>query len=132
MGPPMYTASTSLPLFDTREAAHAQVRPSKRANYARILDYAAQCASRGFTADEVAVDFGCSYNHTSPRIGELVRAGELIVTGRRRRTRSGCLARVYVAKQFAQQRRADAPAPAEDLLFPESELSKRQPVEYLD
>jgi hypothetical protein len=103
-------ATTSLPLFDTRLASHAHVRPSKQDTYARVLAYAELCGSRGFTADEVAVDFGCNHNHTSPRIGELVRTGELIITGRRRPTRSGCLARVFVAKQFPQERRADPPA----------------------
>ena len=113
-------ATTSLPLFDTQPAAHIQVRPRKRDTYARILTYAEQRGPRGFTADQAAVEFDCSHNHTSPRIGELVRAGELIITGRRRPTRSGCLARVFVARQFAQQRSADPPAPAEDYrLFPD-------------
>ena len=104
---------TPLPLFDIREAAHAQVQPTAQQTRARIMAYARQCGSRGLTADEVAVDFDCSHNHNSPRIGELVRAGELIITGRRRQTRSGCLARVFVAKQVAQQ-------PVEDYrLFPD-------------
>jgi hypothetical protein len=118
-------ATTSLPLFDTQLAAHAQVRPSKRDTYARILTYAEQCGPRGFTSDEAAVDFDCSHNHMSPRIGELVRSGELIITGRCRPTRSGCLARVFVARQFPTQRRADLPEPAKNYrLFPDDVPSR--------
>jgi hypothetical protein len=112
------TSSTWLPLFDTRQAAHAQVQPTKQDTYARILAYAEQRGLHGFTADEAADDFGCSHNHSPPRIGELIRAGELIPTGQRRPTRSGCLARIFIARQFAQQRRVDPPA--EDYrLFPD-------------
>jgi hypothetical protein len=93
--------STSLPLFDTREAAHVQVRPTKQDTYARILAYADLRGRRGFTADEATADFGCSHNHVAPRITEPSDAGELVLTGERRRTRSNCLARVFVARQFA-------------------------------
>lgn len=113
-------ATTSLPLFDTSSAAHARIAPAKAAIRKRILDFAIERGRRGFTADELAAAWNCSHNHSSPRIAELVADGQLIPTGERRRTRSGCTAHVFVARRFAQQLSADPPAPAEDYrLFPD-------------
>jgi hypothetical protein len=113
-------STTSLPLFDTRLASHAHVRLSKNETWARILEYAELRGRLGFTADELAAAWGCSHNHVAPRICELSESGDLVLTGERRRTRSGFFAGVYVAKQFPQQRRADPAAPAEDYrLFPD-------------
>jgi hypothetical protein len=105
------------PLFDaqdTRLAAHAHVLATKRETYSRILEHAEQCGRLGFTADELTADWGCSPNHTAPRVTELVASGALVKTEERRPTRSGCLARVYVAKRFALQppRRNSQPQPS--------------------
>jgi hypothetical protein len=78
----------------------------------RILAFALECGRHGFIADELEAAWGCSHNHTSPRIAELLADGELIPTGERRRTRSGSTAHVFVAKQFAEQL---SDPPAQDL-----------------
>jgi hypothetical protein len=91
---------------DTRNAAHDRVQPTKSEVWARILSFAASQGTVGLTADELADLWQCSHNHVAPRISELYDSGDLVVTDERRPTRTGCLARVYVAKQFA-------PKPAE-------------------
>ncbi len=73
-------SSTSLPLFDTRQAAHAKLTPSKQEVYARILGFARWRGQRGFTADELAAAWGCSHNHVAPRIPELKKLGQLVPT----------------------------------------------------
>lgn len=102
----------------TSLASHTHVQPSKNETWERILAYAEGRGCRGFTADELADAWGCSHNHVAPRISELSESGYLILNGERRRTRSGCLARVFVARQFAHARRADPPAES-DRLFPD-------------
>lgn len=94
--------SMSLPLpFDTRRAAHERISPAKQEIYRRILGFAHWNGHRGFTADELAVSWGCSHNHVAPRICELNKSGKLVATSRTRRTRTGSPARVYVAPEFA-------------------------------
>jgi hypothetical protein len=88
---------------DTRLAAHASVLPTKRETYARILEHAEQCGWHGCTSDALAEAWECSHNHVAPRIVELVAPGHLVKTEERRQTRSGRMARVYVAKRFAPQ-----------------------------
>lgn len=80
-------------------AAYDSVQPTKAETCCRILAYGKWCGLRGFTADEVAAEWSCSPNHCAPRITELYKAGHLILTDMRRRTRSGCWARVYVVKR---------------------------------
>jgi hypothetical protein len=82
-------------------AAHAQVQSTKQKTHDRIIQYAERHGPGGLIPDEVAADFGCNHNHTSPRCSELVKSGLLVKTDRTRSTRAGGLARVLVAKQFA-------------------------------
>lgn len=97
----MGNTSTSLPLFDTRQAAHARVSPRKQETYERIFRFARDRGSWGFTADELAVAWGCDHNHSSPRITELVKSGQLIATKRRRLTRTGSPACIFVLPEFS-------------------------------
>jgi predicted ArsR family transcriptional regulator len=53
----------------------------------------------GLTCDEIEVDLRFRHQTASARIRELVLAGFLIDTGRRRQTRSGRPARVYTASK---------------------------------
>lgn len=96
--------STSLPLpFDTRRAAHARVGPTKERSYQRILNFGHARRHYGFTADELAAIWNCDLNHVAPRVSELAKQRKLIDSGRRRRTRSGSPARVYVLPEFAER-----------------------------
>lgn len=108
-------ASTTLPLIDTRRAAHAQVAPTKQETCRRILAYGRWRGLQGFTTDELAAHWGVDHNHVAPRVTELFKAGQLTLTRERRTTRSGCLARVYVVNQ----KQSDAPRIAADRLFPD-------------
>jgi len=92
----MHSDCISLPLFDTRRAAHERVTPTKERIYAQILAFGYDRGSRGFTADELCVAWNCPANHVAPRVCELAKARRLIATTRTRRTRSGSPARVYV------------------------------------
>jgi hypothetical protein len=100
--------------MNTSRAAFIKIQPSARETRAKIMDFATQRGARGFVVDELVEAWRCSANHVAPRVVELVRASELIPTGRRRPTRTGCSAQIYVAARFAQ------PAPAPDTpTFPE-------------
>lgn len=93
--------STTLPLFDTRHAAHARILPSKQEMQGRILAVGRQLGRFGFTADELAQRWNCSHNHVAPRISELKKLNRLVATSRTRLTRSGSPARVFVLPEFA-------------------------------
>jgi hypothetical protein len=93
--------TTSLPLFETRREAFTRIAPTKQETYDRILLFARDRRSWGLTADEIALDWNCSHNHSSPRISELLKAGKLIATKRRRPTRTGSPATVFVLPEFA-------------------------------
>ena len=100
--------------MNTQMEAFRRIQSSARATRSKIMDFATQRGTRGFCVDELVETWRCSANHVAPRVVELVRAGELISTGRRRPTRTGCSAQVYVAAKFAQP----APAPFPQSLFP--------------
>lgn len=61
----------------------------------RIMNYFA-AKPGGLTCDEVEAALGFRHQTASARIRELVLAGGLTDSGRRRRTRSGRSARIYV------------------------------------
>jgi hypothetical protein len=77
--------------------AHASIVDNNRAVRHQIYGYALSLGAHGIIPDEVAVDFDCHHNHTSPRISELKKAGALVKNGLRRTTRSGHSAAVLVA-----------------------------------
>lgn len=76
--------------------AHERVAPGKQQMHARIYAWAlAQPA--GITCDEASVAFQCSPNAISGRLSEMKALGLLRATSERRKTRSGCGARVLRA-----------------------------------
>jgi hypothetical protein len=89
--------------IDTRKAAHASILPLKRRVYADILDFARDQRNRGLIADELSAAWGCSHNHVAPRIRELVELGELVDSGRLRKTRTGRSAHVFVLPEFTEE-----------------------------
>jgi hypothetical protein len=96
-------SSRPFPLFDTRQAAHARVAPTKQETYRRILGFARWRGQQGITADELTAAWGCDHNHVAPRISELKKLGLLIPTKRTRPTRTGSPARVFVLPEFADE-----------------------------
>jgi hypothetical protein len=80
-------------------AANAQVEPTKEETRVRIYDFACARGDAGITTDEISEAWGLPPNRVSPRITELKVDGRLVPTDRRRKTRTGCSARVLVAAQ---------------------------------
>jgi hypothetical protein len=66
-----------------------------------IVGYIDRNAEHGATCDEIEVAFDLRHQTASARIRELSLSGVLVDTGRRRTTRSGRLARVYVIAEAA-------------------------------
>ncbi|SRR6266851_4736506 len=83
-------------------AANDHVTPNKEAVREQILDFIRARGDRGVTADEIVVEWGCSANHVAPRLTELLGAGRLVRSGRRRKTRSGCMASVLTLPRQPQ------------------------------
>jgi hypothetical protein len=101
-------SSTSMPLFDTRRAAHERTVPTREQTCKLIVQFARARGAYGLTADELSATWGCSHNHVAPRISELKRAGLLALARCTRPTRTGSPAHVYVLPEFAPERvRAD-------------------------
>jgi hypothetical protein len=88
---------------DTSEAAAESVKHD--AQHLRAACYVHVLASGdvGVTCDEVEVIMEGRHQTISPRIRELVSEGRIIDSGRRRKTRSGRNAAVYIATVNAPQ-----------------------------
>ena len=56
----------------------------------------------GATADECAEHFRTFHNTIAPRLSELKALGFIVKSGRERMTRSGCMADVFIAREFAE------------------------------
>jgi hypothetical protein len=97
------------PLFDITASHHGgnpesaeanrRIASSKSETRNAIYAWALTQKSFGITADECAQAFSCSHNHVAPRITELRALKLLVPTDRKRKTRTGSLARVLVAVQ---------------------------------
>lgn len=93
--------SESLPYVvgsDTSEAAAASMETSAETLRAEVYVRIAKVAA-GLTCDEVEVAMGLRHQTASARIRELVLKGSIIDSGRRRRTRSGREATIWIACQ---------------------------------
>lgn len=66
-----------------------------------LLRFVATMKKNGATCDECMTALGLPHQSASARFHDLVRAGCLVKTGKRRRTRSGALATVHVANPAA-------------------------------
>lgn len=80
------------------QEAHERVKAGKTDVWARIMDYA-RSKPLGVTCDECAQHFGVSPNQISGRLTELLAQGRLVRTAERRKTRSGCMAKVLLVTQ---------------------------------
>ena len=83
---------------DTSRAAAEAIRPHAPRQQDRALASIAARYSDGMTCDEVELELGLSHQTASARIRDLVKAGAIVDSGRRRPTRTGRKAAVYVAK----------------------------------
>ena len=106
----------------TSKAAAESFLPRRPGLQALVLDYITNCGEAGATDDQTthALGFG---NHATASVRrlELVVAGLVVFSGKRRRTKQKCLANVWIAsslrppgwtppktgRQLAQERRAE-------------------------
>jgi hypothetical protein len=101
------------------ESLAAFVACDRAARRAEIYEHFCRCAAYGSTVDEVAAGRGLMPHMVSGRVLELREAGLILplhgTDGRpvRRKTRSGCMARVYICSQFSSYSASQA-----ELLFP--------------
>lgn len=86
---------------DTSLAAAEAIRPHAPRQQDLVLASIAARYSEGMTCDEVEVALSLSHQTASARIRDLVKAGAIVDSGQRRKTRSGRKAAVYVAKEGA-------------------------------
>lgn len=88
---------------DTSVTAYDSVRDSLPSARQEVFDAVRDTGMDGATCDEVEHDRGKSHQTCSARFSELKQAGLIVCNGRRRPTRSGCTARVYVASTPGRQ-----------------------------
>lgn len=103
--------------FDTRQAALARVAKTKAVMHRNIMAFA---EVHTFTTDELAIRWNCETGHVAPRVSELVKRGDLVASGQRRKTRMGALANVWIATKYA------TPAVAPANLDREVEISREE------
>lgn len=79
---------------DTSRAAHATASIGE--NEQRVLDFVQTAGAHGATCDEAIATLGLPHQSASPAFTGLERKGWLARTDRRRKTRTGAAAAVYV------------------------------------
>lgn len=80
-------------------AAHRSIVKDKATLTRRVVAFVRARGQRGATSDEVEVALGLPHQTVSARITEAKAAGELVMSGDRRPTRSGRNAAVLVAAE---------------------------------
>ena len=84
---------------DTSVAAHRRSRGKAKTDRASIYCEILLAKKAGMTCAEIEVRLKLTHQSASARISELSRMGLIRDSGQRRRTPSGCFARVYVAAE---------------------------------
>lgn len=79
------------------EAAHADAKPGKKIQHARILAFVVETGPA--TGWEISVATGIPYTTTSARCSELRKSGAIYPTGRKRPTPTGCAAAVLAVSR---------------------------------
>lgn len=86
---------------DTSLEAALDIEPHAVSLRERIYTLIHNTARGGLTCDEAEVLSRGRHQTVSARVRELVNANRILDTGARRKTRSGCQARVYIASRYA-------------------------------
>jgi len=86
---------------ETSQAAAEAIEPDVATLRGQVLAHLRSCGVKGATDDEMQVALDMNPSTERPRRIELWRAGLVERSGRTRPTRSGRLAVVWVAKEFA-------------------------------
>lgn len=79
----------------SRAAAHA-IKPSAKALREQVFDFVKGRGERGATDEEIASCLKMSGNTERPRRRELVLAGRVIDSGKKRETESGLMATIWI------------------------------------
>src|SRR5262245_47203398 len=82
---------------ETSQEAFEGIRAGLPAARARVFSVIVGAGLIGLTSQEIADSLGVGVNVISGRVTELLKAGYVIDSGKRRKTRSGFNARVVVA-----------------------------------
>jgi hypothetical protein len=85
----------------TSKAAAKVAETTAEAKRGRMLAFYRLAEHRGMTDDEMEQATGFAGNTIRPRRGELIELQAVSETRWKRPTRTGCMATVYVAKEFA-------------------------------
>lgn len=92
------TTAPYAPGSDTSHAAARSHTPEDLGTLrARVWAHVERCGHHGATCDEIERDLGLTHQTASARVNELVKAGRLVDSDERRKTRSGRNATVWVA-----------------------------------
>jgi hypothetical protein len=104
----------------TSERAAAQIAEHTPTLRERVAAFIVSRGPEGATDEEAGLALRIRAQTLTPRRGELVKAGRVVDSGRRRRTTTGRTAAVWVVVEYAPQPmpertpRRSAPAPATD------------------
>ncbi len=88
---------------DTSKEAAESMAGAAPGYEADVLRFIRCSEGYGATADECLVWLKLSHQNGSARVSELAKKGLIVKAGRRRKTRSGRNAEVYVAAVFARE-----------------------------
>jgi hypothetical protein len=86
---------------DTSREAYESIEDDAPTLRVKVYQLAEVRQLNGITCDEAEIVFAGRHQTISPRFTELTKAGALIDSGKRRKTRSGRNAIVWIAKKYA-------------------------------
>lgn len=89
--------------LSTSRAAADSVRSTATVQRERVFDHINENRYMGRTDEEIIENLGIRHNAVHPRRWELMNAGRIHDSGRKRETSSGCLAVVWTATEFTSE-----------------------------
>lgn len=95
---PLFEPAPLLPMGTPAQERIARLAASLGPNARSLFSYFVACGPLGGTCEAAAIACRLSHQQASPRVHDLARAGLLIDSGKRRATRTGCRAVVYVVR----------------------------------
>lgn len=85
---------------ETRAIAAASSLPKGPSRRERVIAYVTSCGTYGATPDEISIHLDIPAHSVPSLVGPLRNTGRLVATSKRRNTRCGKPAVVYVARSF--------------------------------